>query len=105
MPRANPPPSAMPMAGSRVGTTGGAAFRDSSLPKAWTVRMIFPRLFTAPPHLQPVRPELLNPYMNIKMPYSATRVQGTVVLYGITTEVPESDTPTRVTVTLTPSWG
>src|ERR1700687_3107737 len=48
MPRAKPPPSANPMDGIRDGKTG-AAWRESSRPKACTDRIIFPRLFTANP--------------------------------------------------------
>src|ERR1700722_13007002 len=57
MPRANPPPSASPIAGTRCCSYG--PLPESSRPKACMERMIFPSLFTAPPRLlNPVPPNL-----------------------------------------------
>ena len=48
MPRANPPPSANPIAGRGL-TSGEPGLRESSRPKACTERIILPRLFTENP--------------------------------------------------------
>src|SRR5271167_3472044 len=81
MPRANPPPSATPMAGIR--DDAGAVLRESSRPKACTVRMIFPRLFTAnPTSTARKRPEGLNPTYLIRCHNRIGGCKGTTVPLG-----------------------
>lgn len=75
MPRANPPPSAIPIPGV-LDPDSKAAERRSSLPKAWTDRMIPLNDFTGAP--LPVTRNCL-PHLHRKMPLIGQMVQTTLV--------------------------
>src|SRR5947209_12448380 len=93
MPRANPPPSAIPIPGVEGALSGPPERRDSSRPKACTDRMIFLTDFTGVPHPfgatapLPVGPNARynqHPHIPNKMPFSAVMVHSTLVLPFVT---------------------
>src|ERR1700686_3915561 len=96
MPRAKPPPKARPMTGVR--SSGPRPFRDSSLPKACTDRMIFPRLFTGTPRFYPRSASDYVPLAS-RMPRLRRKLQTTLVLHELRAIHAE------VTVLLPPSGG
>ena len=76
MPRANPPPRATPIPGVLEVDSEAAESRESSLPKAWTDRMIPLNDFTGAP--LPVTRNCL-PHLPRKMPFVGQMVQTTLV--------------------------
>src|SRR5882762_3284037 len=91
MPRAKPPPRATPIPGVQGVDSAGAESLDSSLPKAWTDRMIPLKDFTGAPH--PGCPE--KHFLNLvtKMPLVVQMVQTTLVLSLVTELLPRHYPP------------